>query len=163
MRTFKLTFLFLSLIILITHKSGLSQELNITAMVKASNPNFDRELQEICQNYCLGNMSRGWLQAVTYQKINNKHFELKAEARFQNREQTDPITAFGVQISDGGDLYDQTVIVKARVRVDKSTCVSILEDIWVENDYHDIFTALVQNENLQGKNVTLKKCNDYLR
>ena len=75
----------------------------------------------------------------------------------------DPIYVIGTTVSKEGNLFDHTVIVKTRGRIDKQTCVAVVEDIWVENDYRGIFATLVEREKLQGQTNTFKGCAEYLK
>ena len=56
---------------------GSSQQVDITALVKARNPTFEREVQKICEESCLGNERKGWLHAVSYRKMTIRAIELK--------------------------------------------------------------------------------------
>ena len=140
-----------------------SQQVDITALVKARNPTFEREIQKTCEESCLGNESRGWLQAVSYRRIDARKYEVYVEARFRNRQHIDPIYLFGTKVSEEGDLFDHTVIVKTRGRIDKQTCVAVVEDIWVENDFRGIFATLVEREKLRGQITTVEGCAEYLK
>jgi len=140
-----------------------SQQVDITALVKAKNPTFEQEVQKICEESCLGNERKGWLHAVSYRKIDDRNYQLYVETRFRNRHQMDPIYLLGTTVSEKGNLFDHTVIVKTRGRIDKQTCVAVVEDIWVENDYRGIFAALVEREKLQGQTNTFKGCVEYLK
>jgi hypothetical protein len=140
-----------------------SQQVDITALVKARNPTFEQEVQKICEESCLGNERKGWLHAVSYRKIDDRNYQLYVETRFRNRHQMDPIYLLGTKLSEEGDLFNHTVIVKTRGRIDKQTCVAVVEDIWVENDFRGIFATLVEREKLQGQITTFKGCAEYLK
>ena len=144
-------------------KLASSQQVDITALVKARNPNFEREIQKKCEESCLGNERKGWLHAISYRRIDDRNYQLHVEARFRNRHRIDPIYLLGTKVSEGGDLFNHTAIVKTRGRIDKQTCVAVLEDIWVENDYQGIFAALVESENSRGKTTTINGCAEYLK
>jgi len=118
-----------------------SQQVDITALVKTRNPTFDLEIKKICEESCLGNERRGWLHAVSYSKIDDKNYRVHVETRFRNRHHMDPIYVLGTKVSEEGDLFDHTVIVKSKGRIDKQTCVAVVEEIWVENDFRGIFAA----------------------
>jgi len=75
----------------------------------------------------------------------------------------DPIYLLGTKVSEEGDLFNHTVIVKTRGRIDKQTCVAVVEDIWVENDFRGIFATLVEREKLQGQITTVEGCAEYLK
>jgi len=75
----------------------------------------------------------------------------------------DPIYLLGTKVSDGGDLFNHTVIVKTRGRIDKQTCVAVIEDVWVENDFKGIFATLVERENSRGKTTAINGCAEYLK
>ncbi len=140
-----------------------SQRVDITALVKAKNPRFEQEVQNICEESCLGNRSKGWLHAISYTKIDDRNYQVHVEARFQNRHHTGPVYFLGVEVVERGDIYNHTVIVKAEGKIDKRTCIAVLEDIWVENDYGDIFTSLVNRETITGKTTTFNGCAEYLK
>ena len=140
-----------------------SQQVDITALVKTRNPTFEQEVQKICEESCLGNERKGWLHAVSYRKIDDRNYQLYVEARFRNRHQMDPIYVLGTQVSEEGDLFNHTVIVKTRGRIDKQTCVAVVEDIWVENDFRGIFATLVEREKLRGQVTTVEGCAEYLK
>jgi hypothetical protein len=140
-----------------------SQQVNITALVKARNPTFEQEIQKICEESCLGNERRGWLHAVSYNKIDDKNYQMYVEARFRNRHQLDPIYLLGTKVSEEGDLFNHTVIVKTKGRIDKQTCVAVVEDIWVENDFRGMFATLVEREKSQMQITTFKGCAEYLK
>ena len=140
-----------------------SQQVDITALVKARNPTFELEVQKICEESCLGNERKGWLHAVSYTKIDARSYQLYVETRFLNRHQMDPIYLLGTKVSEEGDLFNHTVIVKTRGRIDKQTCIAVVEDIWVENDFRGIFATLVEREKLQGQITTFKGCAEYLK
>ena len=140
-----------------------SQQVDITASVKARNPSFEREIQKVCEESCLGNESKGWLHAISYRKIDDRNFQLHVEARFRNRQHMDPIYLLGTKVSDGGDLFNHTVSVKTRGRIDKQTCVAVIEDVWVENDFKGIFATLVERENSRGKTTAINGCAEYLK
>lgn len=138
-----------------------SQQVDITALVKARNPTFEREIQKTCEESCLGNERKGWLQSVSYRKIDARKYQVYVEARFLNRHHMDPIYLLGTKVSEEGDLFDHTVIVKTRGRIDKQTCVAVVEDIWVENDFRGMFTALIEGQ--KGQITTFKGCGEYLK
>jgi hypothetical protein len=140
-----------------------SQQVDITALVKAGNPTFELEIQKICEESCLGNERKGWLHAVSYIKIDSKKYQVYVETRFRNRHHMDAIYLFGTKVSEEGDLFDHTVIVKTKGRIDKQTCVAVVEDMWVENDFRGMFAALVEKENLQGQTTIFKGCTEYLK
>jgi hypothetical protein len=140
-----------------------SQEVDITALVKARNPTFEREVQKICEESCLGNERKGWLHAVSYRKIDDKNYQVYVETRFRNRHQLDPIYLLGTKVSEEGDLFNHTVIVKTRGRIDKQTCVAVVEDIWVENDFRGMFATLVEREKSQMQITTFNGCAEYLK
>ncbi len=50
------------------------------------------------------------------------------------------------EVSEEGDLFNHTVIVKTRGRIEKQTCVAVVKDICVENDFRDIFASLIEGE-----------------
>ena len=89
--------------------------------------------------------------------------ECLVEAQFRTGDHIDPIYLFGTKVSEEGDLFDHTVIVKTKGRIDKQTCISVVEDIWVENDFRGMFAALVEKENLKGQTTTFKGCTEYLK
>ena len=140
-----------------------SQQVDITALVKSRNPSFEREIQKACEESCLGNESRGWLHRVSYSKIDARNYQVLVEARFRNRQYIEPIYLLGTKVSEGGDLFDHTVILKTRGRIDKQTCVAVVEDIWVENDFRGIFATLVENERGKSKTTTFTGCAEYLK
>ena len=140
-----------------------SQQVDITALVKARNPTFEREVQKICEESCLGNESEGWLHAVSYRRLDDRNYQVYVEARFRNRHHMDPIYLLGTKVSEEGDLLDHTVIVKTRGRIDKQTCVAVVEDIWVENDFRGMFATLVEREKRQKQITTFKGCAEYLK
>ena len=140
-----------------------SQQVDITALVKARNPTFDLEIQKICAESCLGNERRGWLHAVSYSKIDDRNYRVLVETRFRNRHHMDPIYLLGTKVSEEGELFDHTVIVKSRGRIDMQTCVAVVEEIWVENDFRGMFTTLVEREQLQRHITTFKGCAEYLK
>jgi hypothetical protein len=140
-----------------------SQQVDITALVKARNPTFEREVQKICEESCLGNERKGWLHAVSYRKIDDKNYQVYVETRFRNRHQLDPIYLLGTKVSEEGDLFNHTVIVKTRGRIDKQTCVAVVEDIWVENDFRGMFATLVEREKSQMQITTFNGCAEYLK
>ncbi len=140
-----------------------SQQVDITALVKARNPTFDLEIQKICEESCLGNERRGWLHTVSYSKIDGRKYQVYVETRFRNRHHMDPIYLLGTKVSEEGELFDHTVIVKSRGRIDKQTCVAVVEDIWVENDFRGIFAALVEREKGQLQPTIFKGCAEYLK
>jgi hypothetical protein len=140
-----------------------SQQVDITALVKARNPTFDLEIQKICEESCLGNERRGWLHTVSYSKIDDRKYQVYVETRFRNRHHMDPIYLLGTKVSEEGELFDHTVIVKSRGRIDKQTCVAVVEDIWVENDFRGIFAALVEREKGQVQPTIFKGCAEYLK
>ena len=140
-----------------------SQQVDITALVKARNPTFEREVQKICEESCLGNERKGWLHAASYTKIDARSYQLYVETRFRNRHHMAPIYLLDTKVSEEGDLFNHTVIVKTRGRIDKQTCVAVVEDIWVENDFRGMFAALVEREKLQGQVTTFKGCAEYLK
>jgi hypothetical protein len=140
-----------------------SQQVDITALVKARNPTFEREVQKICEESCLGNERKGWLHAVSYRKVDDKNYQVYVETRFRNRHHLDPIYLLGTKVSDEGDLFNHTVIVKTRGRIDKQTCVAVVEDIWVENDFRGMFATLVEREKSQMQITTFKGCAEYLK
>ncbi len=139
------------------------QQVDITALVKARNPTFEREIQKICEESCLGNERKGWLHAVSYRKIDNRKYQVYVETRFRNRHHMDPIYLLGTKVSEEGDLFNHTVIVKTRGRIDKQTCVAVVEDIWVENDFRGIFAPLIEREKRQSQTTTFKGCAEYLK
>ena len=140
-----------------------SQQVDITALVKARNPTFEREVQQICEESCLGNERKGWLHSVSYRKIDDRNYQVYVETRFQNRHHMDPIYLLGTKVSEEGDLFNHTVIVKTRGRIDKQTCVAVVEDIWVENDFRGLFETLVEKEKRQSQTTTFKGCAEYLK
>ncbi len=140
-----------------------SQQVDITALVKARNPTFEQEIQKICEESCLGNEREGWLQAVSYKKIDRRNYQLFVEARFRNRHHMEPIYLLGTQVSEEGDLFDHTVIVKTRGRIDKQTCVAVVEEVRVENDFRGIFASLIERERRQNQITTFKGCAEYLK
>ncbi len=140
-----------------------SQQKDITALVKARNPTFERDIQKICEESCLGNERKGWLHTVSYRKIDDRNYQLYVEARFQNRQHMDPIYLLGTKVSEEGDLFNHTVIVKTTGRIDKQTCVAVVEDIRVENDFRDMFATLVETEKRQRQITTFKGCAEYLK
>ncbi len=140
-----------------------SQQVDITALVKTRNPTFEREIQKICEESCLGNERKGWLHAVSYRKIHDGKYQVYVEARFRNRHHMDPIYLLGTKVSEEGDLFNHTVIVKTRGRIDKQTCVAVVEDMWVENDFRGMFAPLIEREKLQTQITTFKGCAEYLK
>ena len=140
-----------------------SQQVDITALVKARNPTFDLEIQKICEESCLGNKRTGWLHAVSYSKIDDKNYRVHVETRFRNRHYMDPIYVLGTKVSEEGNLFDHTVIVKSKGRIDKQTCVAVVEEIWVENDFRGIFAALVEKEKGRIQPTLFKECAGYLK
>ena len=140
-----------------------SQQVDITALVKTRNPTFDLEIQKMCEESCLGNERRGWLQAVSYSKIDGRNYQVYVETRFRNRHHMDPIYLLGTKVSEEGELFDHTVIVKSKGRIDKQTCVAVVEEIWVENDFRGIFAALVEREKGQLQPTLFKGCAEYLK
>jgi len=139
------------------------QQVDITALVKARNPTFELEVQKICEESCLGNERKGWIHAVSYRKIDDRNYQVYVEARFRNRHHMDPVYLLSTKVSEEGDLFDHTVIVKTRGRIDKQTCVAVVEDIWVENDFRGIFATLVEREKRQRQITTFKGCAEYLK
>jgi hypothetical protein len=140
-----------------------SQQVDITALVKAGNPTFEIEIQKMCEESCLGNERKGWLHAVSYRKINDREYQLLVETRFRNRHHMEAIYLLGTKVSEEGDLFDHTAIVKTRGRIDKRTCAAVVEAIWVENDFRGMFTALIEREKIQGQTTTFKGCAEYLK
>src|SRR3990170_681522 len=96
-----------------------SQQVDITAKVKIRNPEFEREIQKRCEESCVGNERKGWLHAISYRKIDRRNYQVYVEARFRNRHHMDPIYLLGTKVSEEGDLFNHTVIVKTRGRIDK--------------------------------------------
>ena len=139
------------------------QQVDITALVKARNPTFEQEVQKMCEESCLGSERKGWLHAVSYRKIDDRNYQVYVEARFRNRHSMDPMFLLGTKVSEEGDLFNHTVIVKTRGRIDKQTCAAVVEDIWVENDFRGIFAALVERERRQMQISTFKGCAEYLK
>ena len=140
-----------------------SQQVDITALVKARNPTFDLEIQKICEESCLGNERRGWLHTVSDSKIDGRKYQVYVETRFRNRHHMEPIYLLGTKVSEEGELFDHTVIVKSKGRIDKQTCVAVVEEIWVENDFRGIFAALVEREKGQLQPALFKGCAEYLK
>jgi hypothetical protein len=50
---------------LVIPEVAFSQQVDITALVKARNPKLEREIQKACEESCLGNESKGWLHRVS--------------------------------------------------------------------------------------------------
>jgi hypothetical protein len=140
-----------------------SQQVDITALVKARNPKLEREIQRACEESCLGNESKGWLQKVSYRKLDDRNYQVLVEARFRNRQRIDPIYLMGTKVSEGGDLFNHTVILKTQGKIDKQTCVAVVEDVWVENDFRGLFAALVENEKAKGRTTMFTGCAEYLK
>ncbi len=140
-----------------------SQQVDITALVKARNPTFDLEIQKMCEESCLGNERRGWLHTVSYSKIDGRKYQVYVETRFRNRHHMEPIYLLGTKVSEEGDLFNHTVIVKTTGRIDKQTCVAVVEDIRVENDFRGMFATLVETEKRQRQITTFKGCAEYLK
>jgi len=101
-----------------------SQQVDITALVKARNPAFEQEIQKICEESCLGNERKGWLHAVSYRKLDGRNYQVYVEARFRNRHHMDSVYLLGTKVSEEGDLFDHTVVIKTKGRIDKQTCVA---------------------------------------
>jgi hypothetical protein len=136
---------------------------DITALVKARNPAFEQEIQKMCEESCLGNERKGWLHAVSYRKLDGRNYQVYVEARFRNRHHMDSVYLLGTKVSEEGDLFDHTVIMKTRGRIDKQTCVAVVEDIRIENDFQGIFAALVEREQPQRQITTFQGCAEYLK
>jgi len=163
MKTYPLFIILGVSLFLVIPELACSQQVDITALVKARNPDFEREIRKVCEESCLGNESKGWLQAISYRRIDDRNYQVLVETRFRNRQHIDPVYLLGTKVSEGGDLFNHTVIVKTRGRIDKETCVAVVEDIWVENDFRGMFATLVERENARGKTTTFKGCAEYLK
>lgn len=150
-------------LVLLFPQLAFANEINITKPVISKNPDLVKEVNKICRQSCKGNRRKGWIQSISYRKNNTDKYQINMEAKFRNFQHTGEIRVAGVKMGDGATVFDHTVSVKARGRLDRRTCVATLDDIWVENDFRGIFTKLLNRDNPEGKTTTLNGCADYLK
>ncbi len=116
---------------------------------------LDEQVVLFCLQYCQGNDRKGYLNSVTVDRMDTGNYRVVGKAALENRHVVRSLYDFV--------LYDHTVIVKAYGTLNPVNCDLRIDNAVVENDFHDIFTTLLQNEgNVIGRVERIPNCRRFL-
>jgi len=116
---------------------------------------LDEQIVVFCLKNCTGNERKGYLKSFTVEPMNNGLYHVVGKAALQNRHVVKRPMEFIV--------YDHTVIVNTLGTLNPDDCKLRIDDVFVENDYHNIFTTMLQNHgNVVGKVEKIPNCRSFL-
>jgi hypothetical protein len=116
---------------------------------------LDEEIILFCVQYCQGNERRGYLKSLTVDRMNNGYYQVVGKAALQNRHVIRGPLEFV--------LFDHTVIVNAYGTLNSDNCELRIDNALVENDFHDIFNTILQNQgDFIGRVERIPNCRRFL-
>lgn len=116
---------------------------------------LDEQIVVFCLRNCKGNERKGYLKSFTVDRMKNGHYHVVGKAALQNRQVVRRPLEFVV--------YDHTVIVNTLGTLNPDNCALRIDDAFVENDYRNIFTTMLQNHgNVVGKVERIPNCRSFL-
>ena len=116
---------------------------------------LDEQIVVFCLRNCKGNERKGYLKSFTVDRMKNGHYHVVGKAALQNRQVVRHPLEFVV--------YDHTVIVNTQGTLNPDNCKLRIDDVFVENDYHNIFTTMLQNYgNVVGTVERIPNCQSFI-
>jgi hypothetical protein len=116
---------------------------------------LDEQIVVFCLRNCKGNERKGYLKSFTVDRMKNGLYRVVGKAALQNRQVVRRPFEFVV--------YDHTVIVNTLGTLNPDNCKLRIDDVFVENDYHNIFTTMLQNHgNVVGKVEKIPNCQRFI-
>lgn len=114
---------------------------------------YDEMVADACRQYCQGNRSKGVLKRVQVSKLSAQRYRVTAAADFRNRHFLETTPGNGLM------LFDFTVKLVLKGRLDVDTCRLTVLDIQIENDQLGL-GELVRDE--KGKIYPVEDCRRFL-
>lgn len=117
---------------------------------------INEEINLFCIQFCKGNERRGYLKSINVDKIDGGYYRVIGKAAFQNRHVLrDPFYFV---------LYDHTVVVSAFGTLNPDNCELRVDDVVVENDFHNIFSTMLRNHgDIIGRVERIDNCQKFLK
>ncbi|GIW46188.1 MAG: hypothetical protein KatS3mg078_0065 [Deltaproteobacteria bacterium] len=117
---------------------------------------INEEINLFCIQFCKGNERRGYLKSLNVDKIDGGYYRVIGKAAFQNRYVLrDPFYFV---------LYDHTVVVSAFGTLNPDNCELRVDDVVVENDFHNIFSTMLRNHgDIIGRVERIDNCQKFLK
>ena len=116
---------------------------------------LDEEISLYCLQNCFGNERKGYLKSFTVDKMEDGLFRVTGKAAFRNRQVVKSPLEFVA--------YDHTVILNTLGTLNPQNCKLRIDDVFIENDYQGIFTAMLKNHgDVIGKEETIPDCRSFL-
>ncbi len=113
---------------------------------------LDEEISVFCLRNCAGNERKGYLKSFTVEQMNNGHYQVVGKAALQNR-----------HVIKSYIIYDHTVVVNTLGTLNPENCKLRIDDVFIENDYRGLFTAMLKNHGeVVGKVERIPNCRSFI-
>lgn len=122
-------------------------------------PDLVAALGQACARVCQGNRATAELRRVTAERIDGRFWRIRGEAALRNRHvQAVPPGLTGIA-PNGVTLFDHTVVVRGRGRLDGRSCLLEVEAVELAEDWLGL-GRLLQGE--VGRTHRVERCAELL-
>jgi hypothetical protein len=116
---------------------------------------LDELVSRFCQEYCLGNERRGYINNVKIEPNKTGKYHVSGKAVLQNRQVLSEPYKFV--------LYDHDVILNVEGTLNHETCKLRIDKVLVENDFQGIFATLVKSQgDIIGREENVPDCKRFV-
>ncbi len=113
---------------------------------------LDEQIELFCNEYCQGNKKKGYLKSITLDKINPDNYRVVGRAALQSK-----------HVYANYVVYNHTVIINTFGTLNPNSCELRVDEIFVQNDFNNIFTKLIQNQSdIIGRKESVPDCKKFL-
>lgn len=138
--------------------AGAGEAVDVTGRVLAR-PDLVAALARACAQICQGNRSEASLRRVTAEPLGDGHWRIRGEAALRNRHVQAMPSGLGGIAPGGVTLFDHTVVVRGRGRLDRRTCLLEVEAVELAQDRLGL-GRLLQGE--VGRRHRIERCGELL-
>jgi hypothetical protein len=113
---------------------------------------LDEQISLFCQQNCVGNERKGTLKSLSIDPAGKDLYSVFGIAAFQNR-----------QVTKDFVLFDHTVYIVSKGTLNSANCRLKVDDAYVKNDYHNIFTNMLKSRSdVIGKVFVVPDCRRFI-
>lgn len=123
----------------------------IKSMV-AKETQLDEQIVQLCEEYCQGNKKKGYLKSVILDQIGHNKYSVVGRAALQSK-----------QVYKNYVIYDHTVIINTFGTLNSSNCELLVNNVFIQNDFNNIFSSLLQNQtDIIGRKEIVPDCKKFI-
>lgn len=113
---------------------------------------LDEQISLFCQQNCVGNERKGTLKSLSIDPAGKDRYSVFGIAALQNR-----------QVTKDFVLFDHTVYIVSKGTLNSTNCRLKVDDAYVKNDYHNIFTNMLKSQSdVIGKVFVVPDCRRFV-